>query len=75
MNYLVLLNSHQTLTLSAELQCRLQFPSIMSVTLHTNHGDLKVCSYHFNPDFVSTTVQIEVFCEAVPKTAEVLASP
>src|SRR6266536_958844 len=42
-------------------QCRIRTTALfnMSVTLHTNLGDIK----------------IEVFCESVPKTAEVIKFP
>jgi hypothetical protein len=48
--------------------------SPQSVTLHTTHGDLKVrfIAYAFFRTYPLT--QIEIFCEAVPKTSQVLIS-
>lgn len=42
-----------------------------SVTLHTSHGELKVRSTKHCMDFSAILFKIEIFCEAVPKTAEV----
>jgi hypothetical protein len=43
----------------------------MSVTLHTTHGELKVRKVHCGSTIADLFAQIEVFCEAVPKAAEV----
>lgn len=46
-------------------------PVRQSVTLHTSHGELKVRFTKPYLNFTTILSKIEVFCEAVPKTAEV----
>jgi len=50
-----------------------QADGIQSVTIHTTHGDIKVSFASQLEQAIWLTTQIEVFCEAVPRTSEVRA--